>query len=84
MNRKPCRCTLKDVPDGAALKQRIDEWIAALPAERRAEENIVNARLNACRACRWLADGTCGMCGCYVEFRAAQKTQRCPEGKWGQ
>ncbi|MBE5807140.1 MAG: hypothetical protein E7317_02245 [Clostridiales bacterium] len=80
--RKPCRCMLAKVPDGAALRAQIDAWIAALPAEQRADEAEAARRLGICRECRWLRDGTCGLCGCYVELRAAKRAQRCPEGRW--
>ena len=76
------RCLLAEVPDGAALARTVRAWIEALPEDARAPEDEVGARLDACRSCGQLADGTCMACGCYVEFRAAQKRQRCPYGRW--
>ncbi|MBR1822440.1 MAG: hypothetical protein IJ769_12585 [Clostridia bacterium] len=60
----------------AALNQA---WIDALPPERRADDATFRARLAACRDCEHLASGTCGLCGCYVEYRASQKARRCPD-----
>lgn len=82
---RPCpRCLLADAPGGEALAALNRQWIEALPDERRAEESVYAARLAACRACGHLAAGTCALCGCYVEYRAAQKAQCCPDvpGKW--
>lgn len=43
------------------------------------------ARLNICRTCDDLHSGTCALCGCYVEARAAKKRQGCPKvpEMWG-
>ena len=45
---------------------------------------LLRARLDACRACPHLNAGTCALCGCYVEYRAAHAAQRCPDapGRW--
>ena len=82
---RPCpRCLLSETPGEEALAALNRQWIEALPAERRADDAVYRARLAACRACEHLASGTCALCGCYVEYRAAQKTRRCPDvpGKW--
>ena len=38
-----------------------------------------------CRTCDDLHNGTCALCGCYVEARAAKKRQGCPKvpEMWG-
>ncbi|MBQ8086967.1 MAG: hypothetical protein IJ234_00915 [Clostridia bacterium] len=78
--RIPCRkCLLRDVPQGQALAALIREWIDALPEARRADPDTANARLNACTHCNHLNAGVCALCGCYVEFRAAQREMRCPD-----
>ena len=72
------------MPDQRELAEIIRDRIAAMPEEQRADEATVSARLEACRACDRLTNGTCGLCGCYVELRAAKRAQRCPDvpGKW--
>lgn len=76
-----CRkCLLEEYdPDGALLTVR--EIIAALPQEQRADEAEYRRRLDICSACDQLNGGMCGMCGCYVELRAAKKKQSCPHPK---
>ena len=55
-----------------------------MPEEQRAEEAVFSSRLAACKACDNLLNGTCALCGCYVELRAAKRVQQCPDvpGKW--
>ena len=77
---RPCpRCLLAETPGGEALAALNRQWIEALPPERRVDAAAYRARLEACRACEHLAGGTCGLCGCYVEYRAAQAARRCPD-----
>ena len=80
LSRPFCRrCLLEDMPDGAALAATIREWIAQLPPDRQAPDQVVQARLAACRACAHLNSGLCALCGCYVELRAAKQPSRCPD-----
>lgn len=75
----PCRrCLLIDLPDGKALRANIDEYRRLLPEAQRANEATYAARLSMCRQCDALMAGTCRLCGCYVEARAAKSAQRCP------
>lgn len=78
------RCLAGQVPGGEALAALIRQWVGALPEHRRAPEEVLRARLAACTECPHLGAGTCGLCGCYVEYRAAQAGQRCPDvpGRW--
>lgn len=76
--RRPCRCLTAEIPDGEALTALIRERIAGIPQEERTPEEAYAARLRACRACDSLRDGTCALCGCYVEIRAARRRQSCP------
>lgn len=82
---KPCRrCLLADMPDEAALAKNMQELIALLPEEKRADEPERLRRLAQCKACDHLNRGTCALCGCFVELRAAKKAMRCPAvpAKW--
>ena len=74
--RKPCRCLLAE--SWPSLGETVAAYVAALPEEERAPEHVYRARLDLCLACEHLRDGTCALCGCYVEARAAKRGQRCP------
>ena len=77
--RKPClRCLLRDLPDAAALAANLRELIDLIPQEERTPPAEAEARLQACRACPHLQQGTCALCGCYVEHRAERRRSGCP------
>lgn len=85
MSKPFCRKCLLDEydPDGAVKTVR--EIIAAMPLSSRTDESEYRRRLAACKKCEQLNEGVCGMCGCYVELRAAKKQQTCPhtiEKRW--
>ncbi len=76
---KPClRCLIADLPDEAALADILRERIAQLDEAERLPENQRAQRLDICRSCGSLNHGTCALCGCYVELRAARRSKGCP------
>lgn len=81
--RTPCRCLLAQSGQ-EALARSVAEYVALLPEEDRAPEDVRKARLALCLSCPRLTDGTCALCGCYVEARTAKRRQRCPapEPRW--
>lgn len=83
--RRICkRCLLSQVPDMAELAKVIRERIALLPEDEKVSEQVMGERLSVCSRCDHLNDGTCGLCGCYAELRAAKARMRCPcvPAKW--
>lgn len=74
---KPCRCLLKQAGE-QELAQTISEYISTLSPDIKASADLYKRRLEKCRECDDLNSGVCGKCGCYVEMRAAVKTNRCP------
>lgn len=76
---KTCkRCLLREAAEEDTFAV-IREKLAALPMTDRAEDTLYRTRLEACKTCDHLLSGVCMKCGCYVEFRAAFKRQRCPD-----
>ncbi len=59
----------------------IKEKIKNLSLDEKVSETEYKTRLEHCVKCEHLVSGTCFKCGCYVEFRAAFKDQRCPDVK---
>ena len=76
----PCRCLLGDFPEGKELAELIADYVASLPEEFRAAPEEISRRLNVCRDCAELFDGTCRLCGCYVEARCRQGGDGLPGG----
>ena len=76
----PCkRCLLEDLPDEHMLRELILQRIALLPPQDRADGAEYARRLALCRACQQLLEGTCRLCGCYVEIRAAKRNMHCAD-----
>lgn len=78
MSKPFCRKCLFEEIDREGVYSSIKELIAALPAEKRTEEREYRRRLDICRNCEFLGEGTCGKCGCFVELRAAKLNMDCP------
>ena len=78
MSRPFCRkCLLEDI-DPEGIYREIREMAAALPEEKRTEESEYRRRLDICSRCERLGEGICGVCGCFVELRAAKRDRHCP------
>lgn len=77
------RCLLEETGEKELLRS-LEEMKAALPEEQKTGATEYASRLAQCRKCSELNDGTCGKCGCYVEFRALKKRMHCPHenSKW--
>ncbi len=57
-----------------AMLERIDSMDRSL----RCSEEVYEERLNSCKKCEYFAEAMCGLCGCFVESRAAVKANSCP------
>ena len=75
--KKPCRCLLLEAGQ-ADMARTVAEYVAGLDDSVRAPEEEYRARLSLCQDCPELMNGTCRLCGCYVETRAAKRGQQCP------
>ena len=82
--RRQCRCLLKEAGE-AEMAASIAEYVAMLDEAVRTAEVDYRARLAVCEGCDALMNGTCRLCGCYVETRAAKRVQGCPmvPPRWG-
>ncbi len=67
------------------MARTIAEYVASLDESIRASDEDYRARLALCQECSELLSGTCRLCGCYVETRAAKKGLQCPmvPPRWG-
>ena len=81
MEKRICKkCLLRDL---AAEEQKdLTKYLSVIKKQDKVKDEVYEKRLNICRECERLIDATCDACGCYVEFRAAVKTGRCPYKKW--
>ena len=81
-NKRFCRkCLLAELDDEKLLAE-VRQAIDRLPDDMKASDETYRERLDVCKNCDYLNEGTCGACGCYVELRAAARTGKCPYKKW--
>lgn len=83
-NQRICKgCLAKEMPD-AAYYENMYVYIRNMDEGRKASEALYEERLAVCKKCESLLNGMCRICGCFVEMRAAVRTNRCPDmaEKW--
>lgn len=77
-----CRkCFLREMELRGGLKKSYEdmlERIEMMDPELRCTGAEYEARLAKCKKCEYLAEGMCGLCGCFAESRAAVKVNSCP------
>ena len=84
MNRECKKCLLYESAE-ADMLDLIKTKISELALDDKVSDDEYNKRLEYCKSCDNLISGMCMKCGCYVEFRAAFKIQKCPDAncrKW--
>lgn len=75
------RCLLKEF-DEKRYNKELERFINQLDKEVRADDVLYISRLDVCKACEKLNEGTCMACGCFVELRAAVHKSHCPQKLW--
>ena len=75
------RCLLKDFSK-EDYDKIIVSGLSALPAGELVSDEVTTKRLEICKDCEKINQGTCLACGCYVEIRAATRKGKCPYSKW--
>jgi len=77
------KCLVRDFDQGE-LFRTMQEYIAHIDEEIKTSQQEYENRLQICTECDSLMNGMCGVCGCYVEMRAAVKSNYCPavHKKW--
>ena len=70
------RCLLSETDH--TLYETVRAYIDSLSPELRVPDALYRERLAACTSCKNLINGLCGLCGCFVEARAAKTGSRCP------
>ncbi len=77
------KCLLADI-DFDGLYKEVSDLIAIIPEDKKSDDALYAIRLDICKQCDKLQNGICGECGCFVELRAATKSNYCPDcsHKW--
>ena len=77
-----CRkCLLREMHKNAYM-ENLYAYIDRIEEDSKADKAVYEDRLAVCKECKYLADGMWRACGCFVELRAAIKTNVCSYDKW--
>ena len=76
------KCLTRDMIDKDAYYRTLQELIDNINEEVKTPSEEYERRLLVCTDCDKLYDGMCRGCGCYVELRAAKKSNKCPYEIW--
>lgn len=76
------RCLVRELAGAEETYRSLREYIDNLNPEDKVTTEEYECRLDRCRECDMLLQGTCRKCGCYVELRAILKNKTCPSGNW--
>lgn len=76
------RCLTREMLGQEEYFTNLQQYIANLDADIKAQEELYEQRLSVCKECELLFQGMCRICGCYVELRAAIGTNACPNRHW--
>lgn len=81
-SKKHClQCLLREM-DQEAYMENLYAYIERLDEDIKTDKALYEERLSVCKACSYLTEGMCRACGCFVELRAAIKTNSCSYNKW--
>jgi hypothetical protein len=75
------KCLLREM-DKQAYMDNLYDYIERLEADIKTDQDLYDKRLSICKSCDYLSEGMCRACGCFVELRAAIKTNVCSYDKW--
>ena len=74
-----CRKCLIRETEKEEYFRTLRQYIDALEEDARVSPGGYRERLSLCGSCEKIRQEMCTVCGCYVEFRAAQKVRKCPD-----
>lgn len=66
------------------MSDDVKPWDLLNPNQPRSQEELVNSRLEICRACEFFRPKTetCRKCGCFMKLKTMLQNAKCPVGKW--
>lgn len=82
MTEKICKKCLLEKLDPVGILHTVRERVELMDEEEKVDEDTYLVRLKKCAECDKVSLGTCALCGCFVEYRAARKDMSCPAKYW--
>lgn len=79
-----CRKCLPRQESWEEYFEKLSDYVKRMDDDLKVSQDIYESRLKFCSECDKFMNGMCRLCGCFVELRAAQKVQKCPDipAKW--
>lgn len=77
------KCLFREMSDNEYFRY-IQNYLTTMEQDSRVTDIEYSERLEECKICRYLQNGMCRLCGCFVEIRCASKNRHCPDTspKW--
>tara|TARA_R110000765_G_scaffold417571_1_gene520217 strand:- start:351 stop:677 length:327 start_codon:yes stop_codon:yes gene_type:complete len=47
-----------------------------------ADPDVIKKRKAICKECEHMHDNRCSKCGCWLQYKAILRAEKCPIGKW--
>ena len=76
------KCLTREMAESGEQFKNMWDYIDNLSGDVKTSDPEYERRLSICKECDMLLAGMCRKCGCYVEMRAALKTNECPDYNW--
>lgn len=76
------KCLTREMAESGEQFKNMWDYIDNLSGDVKTSDPEYERRLSICKECEMLLAGMCRKCGCYVEMRAALKTNECPDYNW--
>ena len=66
------------------MSDDVKPWDLLNPNQPRSQEDIIDVRLEICKACEFYRAKTnqCRKCGCFMKLKTKLEHAKCPIGKW--
>lgn len=83
-NQIICKKCIIEKIDRFGILESVRKKVELMPVEDKVSDEEYYRRLEICTECKDLNLGMCNLCGCFVEYRAAQINMHCPASghKW--
>ncbi|MCQ2519787.1 MAG: DUF6171 family protein [Lachnospiraceae bacterium] len=82
-NQIICKKCIIEKIDQFGILESVRKRVELMPKEDKVSDEEYVRRLQICVDCKNLNLGTCNICGCFVEYRAALIDMHCPDTKPG-
>ena len=78
MDLRDCKKCLPAGLSDTEYNKSVSGYIANISEELKTPEETYAYRLDHCKRCKYIINGLCRLCGCFVEIRAASVKSYCP------